>query len=70
MMGMMVVVIIALVAAASLGYQIGFRRGMGHAVRCAEDQAIVTAITRIVTNKSEHHTSPHPKTRGIYSLRK
>jgi hypothetical protein len=50
MIGMIIVFMIAL-AAAGLGYQIGFGRGVRYATQCAEEQAIATAIAHIVTDK-------------------
>jgi hypothetical protein len=64
MIGMIIVFVIAL-AAAGLGYQIGFGRGVRYATQCAEEQAIATAIAHIVTDKFERR-----RTRGIYSLDK
>jgi hypothetical protein len=47
-----IVFVIALAAAVGLGYQIGFRRGVRCAGQRAEEDAIVTALIRIVTDKS------------------
>jgi hypothetical protein len=49
---MIVTFVIALTAAAGLGVQIGFRRGVRFAVQRAEADAIVTAIIRMATDKS------------------
>jgi hypothetical protein len=50
--GMIIVFMIALAAAAGLGYQIGVRRGAYYAAQQAEEDAIVTALIRIATDKS------------------
>ena len=52
MISMIIVFMIALAAAAGLGYQIGFRRGVRCAAQHAEEDAIVTALIRIATDKS------------------
>jgi hypothetical protein len=48
---MIIAFVIALTAAAGLGFQFGFRRGVLFAAQRAEEDAIVTAITRIAANK-------------------
>jgi hypothetical protein len=49
---MIIAFAIALTAAAGLGVQIGFRRGVRFAAQRAEEDGIVTAIIRIATDKS------------------
>jgi hypothetical protein len=49
---MIIAFVITLAAAAGLGIQIGFRRGVRVAAQRAEEDAIVTAIIRIATDKS------------------
>ncbi len=49
---MIIAFVIALAAAAGLGVQIGFRRGVRFAAQRAEADAIVTAIIRIAADKS------------------
>ena len=66
---MILAFVIALAATAGLGYQIGFQRGMRCAAQRAEEEAIVTTITRIMRNTPERCESPQRGTRGIYSLR-
>ncbi len=45
-------ILIALGAAAGLGFQVGFRRGIVLGVERAEEDMIVTTITRIVEDKT------------------
>ena len=70
MISMTIVSVIALAAAVGLGYQIGFRRGTMHAAQHAEENALVTAVIQIGSDKSQPRESLRRRTRGIYSLRK
>ncbi len=45
-------ILIALGAAAGLGFQVGFRRGIVLGVERAEEDMIVTTITRIAEDKT------------------
>ena len=62
---MIIAFMIALAAAAGLGFQYGFRRGVRFAAQRAQEDAIVTAITRIAANKPQRLQSQLPWSSAI-----
>ena len=54
MLTMCIFAVIALGAAAGLGFQIGMQRGLRYGVQIGEECAMITSITNIIGEQSGH----------------